>query len=653
MNKINEIKDLIQLLNTWTKAYDEGNPLVSDKEWDDKYFQLKELEDKYHIYYNNSPTQTINYEVISSLEKVAHNHEMLSLEKTKSIEEVKDFLGAAPSLAMCKMDGLTCSLKYVNGKLISAETRGNGLVGENIFHNAKIILSIPKEIPYMEELIIDGEIICTYSDFEKFSSEYKNPRNFAAGSIRLLDSAECAKRDLKFIAWDVITGLNDNFLYKNLSDKLMALNKLGFEVVPYEIITPFFPEKVVDLLIIKAKEYAYPIDGLVFKFDNIEYGKSMGKTSHHFKNAIAYKFYDEIEPTKLIDIEYTMGRTGVLTPVAIFEPIELEGTTVERASLHNLSIMEELLGEMAHQGQQVEVIKANQIIPQIVSANKEIKGTLYYKEHIPFEIPAECPICGGKTEIEITIGTKVLKCTNPNCEGKLINKLDHFCGKKGLDIKGLSVATLEKLIEWEWVNCIEDIFKLEKYRTDWIKKSGFGPKSVDNILNAISASKECETNAFITSLGIPLIGETASKELVKIFATGEDFIHAAENNYDFWRLPNFGSEMHSAIINFDYTEAKKLCSDYLTFKVEKTATNSDDKDLEGLTFVITGKVNKFKNRDELKNYIENKGGKVVGSISNKTNYLINNDVESTSSKNLSAKKLGIPILSEENFLEKF
>ena len=369
MNKVNEIKDLIQLLNTWTKAYDKGSPLVSDKEWDDKYFQLKELEDKYHIYYNNSPTQTINYEVISSLEKVAHNHEMLSLEKTKSIEEVKDFLGAAPSLAMCKMDGLTCSLKYVNGKLISAETRGNGLVGENILHNARVIPSIPKEIPYTEELIIDGEIICTYSDFEKFSSEYKNPRNFSAGSIRLLDSAECAKRDLKFIAWDVITGLNDNFLYKNLSDKLMALNKLGFEVVPYEIITPFFPEKVVDLLTIKAKECAYPIDGLVFKFDNIEYGKSMGKTSHHFKNAIAYKFYDEIEPTKLIDIEYTMGRTGVLTPVAIFEPIELEGTIVERASLHNLSIMEELLGK-PYKGQKLWVSKRNMIIPQIEKAEK-------------------------------------------------------------------------------------------------------------------------------------------------------------------------------------------------------------------------------------------------------------------------------------------
>ena len=647
---VSEIKELIEYLNYHTKKYDEGNPEITDKEWDEKYFYLKELENKYHIYYPNSPTQKINYEVVSSLEKVAHNHEMLSLEKTKSLKEVKDFLGAAPSLAMCKMDGLTCSLKYVNGKLISAETRGNGLVGENIFHNAKIIPSIPKEIPYMEELIIDGEIICAYSDFKKFSSEYKNPRNFAAGSIRLLDSAECAKRDLKFIAWDVITGLNDNFLYKNLSDKLMALNKLGFEVVPYEIITPFFPEKVVDLLIIKAKEYAYPIDGLVFKFDNIEYGKSMGKTSHHFKNAIAYKFYDEIEPTKLIDIEYTMGRTGVLTPVAIFEPIELEGTTVERASLHNLSIMEELSGGFERKGDILYIYKANQIIPQV----SKWEHTGEYNENKHLSLPAECPICGGKTEIEITIGTKVLKCTNPNCEGKLINKLDHFCGKKGLDIKGLSVATLEKLIEWEWVNCIEDIFKLEKYRVDWIKKSGFGVKSVDNILNAIEDARNCELNAFISSLGIPLIGETASKELIKIFPTWEQFISAVENKYNFCSIPNFGIEMNNAIINFDYTEAKNIRNNYLRiFTVIIPVEEMEKSDLTGLNFVITGKVEHFKNRDDLKRYIEERGGKVVGSISSKTSYLINNDIESTSSKNLTAKKLGIPILSEENFLEKF
>jgi len=645
-----EIKGLIEYLNYHTKKYDEGNPEITDKEWDENYFRLKELEDKYHIYYPNSPTQKINYEVVSSLEKVAHNHEMLSLEKTKSLEEVKDFLGAAPSLAMCKMDGLTCSLKYVNGELVSAETRGNGLVGENILHNAKVISSIPQTIPFKEELIIDGEIICTYSDFKEFSSEYKNPRNFASGSIRLLNSNECSKRKLRFIAWDVIKGLESISL---LSNQLVELDKMGFEVVPYlgKVENAYDINSYVEILKELSNKMSYPIDGLVFKFDNVEYGKSLGKTAHHFKNAIAYKFYDETESTKLLDIEWTMGRTGVLTPVAIFEPIELEGTTVERASLHNLSIMDELLGEMAHQDQQVEVMKANQIIPQIVSADKKIKGTLYYKEHIPFEVPAVCPICGEPTKIEMPIGTKILVCSNPNCEGKFINRLDHFCGKKGLDIKGLSKTTLEKLVNWGWISNLEDIFKLNQHRNEWIKKTGFGVKSVDNILNAIEDAKNCELNTFISSLGIPLIGETASKELVKIFPTWEQFISATENNYKFWSIPNFGIEMNNAIINFDYTEAKNIYNYLIINKIDEN--NSNKNKLEGLTFVITGKVNHFKNRDELKNYIENNGGKVVGSISSKTNYLINNDIESTSSKNLAAKKLGIPILSEENFLEKF
>jgi len=309
------------------------------------------------------------------------------------------------------------------------------------------------------------------------------------------------------------------------------------------------------------------------------------------------------------------------------------------------------LGEMAHQGQQVEVMKANQIIPQIVSADKKIKGTLYYKEHIPFEVPAVCPICGEPTKIEMPIGTKILVCSNPNCEGKFINRLDHFCGKKGLDIKGLSKTTLEKLVNWGWISNLEDIFKLNQHRNEWIKKTGFGVKSVDNILNAIEDAKNCELNTFISSLGIPLIGETASKELVKIFPTWEQFISATENNYKFWSIPNFGIEMNNAIVNFDYTEAKNIYNYLIINKINEN--NSNKNKLEGLTFVITGKVNHFKNRDELKNYIENNGGKVVGSISSKTNYLINNDIESTSSKNLAAKKLGIPILSEENFLEKF
>lgn len=370
MNKVNEIKGLIQLLNTWTKAYDEGNPLVSDKEWDDKYFQLKELENKYHIYYNNSPTQKINYEVVSSLEKVAHNHEMLSLEKTKSLEEVKDFLGAAPSLAMCKMDGLTCSLKYVNGKLISAETRGNGLVGEDILHNAKVISSIPKEIPYTEELVIDGEIICTYSDFEKFSSEYKNPRNFAAGSIRLLNSAECAKRDLKFIAWDIIKGLESISL---LSNQLFELDKMGFEVVPYlgKVEKAHDINSYVEILKELSNKMSYPIDGLVFKFDNVEYGRSLGKTAHHFKNALAYKFYDEFYETRLINIEWSMGRTGQISPIALFETVNIDGTEISRASLSNLSIMKQTLGERPFKGQIVEISKRNQIIPKIERAKNE------------------------------------------------------------------------------------------------------------------------------------------------------------------------------------------------------------------------------------------------------------------------------------------
>lgn len=647
---LTEIKELIEYLNYHTKKYDEGNPEISDKEWDEKYFYLKELEDKYHIYYPNSPTQKINYEVVNSLEKVTHNHEMLSLEKTKSLEEVKDFLGTSLSLAMCKMDGLTCSLKYENGILVAAETRGNGLIGENILHNAKVISNIPKQIPYVDDLIVDGEIICTYSDFEPFSLDYKNPRNFASGSIRLLDSKECSKRKLKFIAWDIIEGIE---MASFLSDKLFALESYGFEIVPFtrsSKIDTLALNYSINILQEKAKEYSYPIDGLVFKFDNIEYGKSLGKTAHHFKNALAYKFYDEEYETTLIDIDWTMGRIGVLTPVAIFEPIEIDGAIIERASLHNLSIMEELSGGFQRKGDILYIYRANQIIPQV--AKWEHIGN--YNEENSLLLPKKCPICGEPTKIEYTIGTKNLICPNPNCEGKLINHLDHFCGKKGLDIKGLSKATLEKLVDWEWISTTEDIFKLNEHRAEWIKKAGFGVKSVDNILNAIEDARWCTLNAFISSLGIPLIGKTASKELIKIFPTWEEFISAVENKYDFCSIPNFGIEMNNAIINFDYTEAKNIRNNYLRIFMEITPVNKIEKsNLEGLTFVITGKVKHFKNRDELKEFIEARGGKVVGSISSKTNYLINNDIESTSSKNVSAKKLGIPILSEENFLENF
>jgi DNA ligase (NAD+) len=645
-----KIINLVNYLNQCTKAYDEGKPLITDKEWDDLYFQLKEMETEAGLILSNSPTQSISFEVVNELQKVEHDHKMLSLEKTKSADEVLTFCKGKQILAMCKMDGLTCSLTYENGELVSAETRGNGLVGENILHNAKIIPSIPKTIPYKEKLTIDGEIICTYKDFKKFEDVYKNPRNFASGSIRLLSAKECATRSLTFVAWDVMTPLQE---YNLLSDKLIYLKSIGFTTVPF-IRTVFKNSQEVEDFIsdIKwaAEENSYPIDGAVFKFNDCEYGLSLGETSHHFKNAIAFKFYDEIYQTHLLDIEWTMGRTGVLTPVAIFEPIDIDGSTVERASLHNITVMEELFHGTPFKNQLIEVYKANMIIPQVYSADNA-RGMPFYCE-LPFiDIPKECPVCGGLTEEVGDLDTRVLKCTNPSCEGKVINKLDHFCGKKGLDMKGISKATLEKLVDWGWIDSIIDIFELEQYKAEWIQKPGFGVKSVEKILNSIDSSRKCDLNQFICALGIPLIGNTASKALQDAFQKWNEFIYAVDEYFDFSVLPNFGMEMHNNIINFDYREARFIADNYIQFNdYEEVESGSD---LAGKTFVITGKLTQFKNRDEIKAKIESLGGKVTGSVSKNTDYLINNDVESTSSKNKTAKSLGIPILSENDFIETF
>ena len=645
-----KIINLVNYLNECTKAYDEGKPLITDKEWDDLYFQLEQLEKEAGLILSNSPTQSISFEVVNELQKVEHDHKMLSLEKTKSADEVLTFCKGKQILAMCKMDGLTCSLTYENGELVSAETRGNGLVGENILHNAKIIPSIPKTIPYKEKLTIDGEIICTYKDFKKFEDVYKNPRNFASGSIRLLSAKECATRSLTFVAWDVMTPLQE---YNLLSDKLIYLKSIGFTTVPF-IRTIFKNSQEVEDFIsdIKwaAEENSYPIDGAVFKFNDCEYGLSLGETSHHFKNAIAFKFYDEIYQTHLLDIEWTMGRTGVLTPVAIFEPIDIDGSTVERASLHNITVMEELFHGTPFKNQLIEVYKANMIIPQVYSADNA-RGMPFYCE-LPFiDIPKECPVCGGPTGEVGDLDTRVLKCTNPSCEGKVINKLDHFCGKKGLDMKGISKATLEKLVDWGWIDSIIDIFELEQYKAEWIQKPGFGVKSVEKILNSIDSSRKCDLNQFICALGIPLIGNTASKALQEAFQKWNEFIYAVDEYFDFSVLPNFGMEMHNNIINFDYREARFIADNYIQFNdYEEVESGSD---LAGKTFVITGKLTQFKNRDEIKAKIESLGGKVTGSVSKNTDYLINNDVESTSSKNKTAKSLGIPILSENDFIETF
>lgn len=654
MTEETKLLNLIDLANNLTRDYDLGHPTVSDESWDNLYFQIQELEEKLGIYYKHSPTQHIPYDVVNQLNKVEHGHKMLSLQKTKDLSEIEKFLDNSDSLIMLKMDGLTCSLTYIDGELVSAETRGNGIIGEDILHNALQIRSIPNYIPRISgKLVVDGEIICTTKNFEMFASEYKNPRNFAAGSIRLLDSKECSKRKLSFIAWDVIEGLDQ---YDLLSERLAHIENYGFTIVPYV----FYPawdaadndvplEDMIDHLKIMAEKNGYPIDGAVAKFNSVPYGKSLGETSHHFKNAMAYKFYDETYPTTLISIEWTMGRTGVLTPVAVFEPIEIDGTIVERANLHNWTVLNETLHGKGWRGQKVEVFKANMIIPQIASAEEDDERTKMY-----FDYPYVCPICGSGTVLHQENDSAFICCDNDACEGKLINRLDHFCGKKGLDIKGLSKATLEKLIDWGWVKNIPSIFALNYYRDEWVLKPGFGSKSVDKILNAIDYSRNnCELHQFICALGIPLIGSSASKELTKYYNTYENFRMAIDIGVQFWGYDNFGMEMHKAIVNFDYSDADAMVqSGVITFN-STTQKSNQDTSLDGLTFVITGKLNHFKNRDAIKDKIESLGGKVTGSVSKNTNYLINNDKDSTSSKNKSAKTLGIPILNEEDFIKMF
>lgn len=645
MNPIDEMRELIDKLNYYTKLYDEGNPSISDKDWDDMYFHLEELEEKTGIYLGNSPTVHVDYQVVNQLKKVKHNHPMLSLDKTKSVDEVISFLGKNDGIAMAKMDGLTCSLCYEDGLLTSAETRGNGEVGEDILQNIVRVKGVPLEIPFKNKLIIDGEVICTYEDFEDFSSTYKNPRNFASGSIRLLDSRASSQRRLTFVAWDCIAGLDE---CKNLSEKIFRLDGLGFIIVPFLILPANTSDKVDHaILLIKdmAKEYSYPIDGVVFKYDNCEYYQSFGATGHHFRGGLAFKFYDEEYETYLRDIEWGLGKTGQITPVAIYDDVDTDDSIINRASLHNLNIMRQLLGK-PYKGQKIWVCKQNEIIPQVVRSEKSNTALTY------IDIPAKCPVCGGDTYIQ----EDILYCGNPHCDGKFVNLLCHFCGKKGLDIKGLSEATLQKLVDWGWIGNYQELFSLSNFRDEWVEQPGFGPKSVDKLLATIDEARDCELWQFIASLSIPLIGTTYAKEIAKRCNDWFSFRECIEKNYDFTAWDRFGYEINDSIHNFDYKEADDLAYKVLTIHnslwIDPTATVSTVKfsEVAGKTFVITGSVHTFKNRDEVKVAIETRGGKVTGSVSKNTNYLVNNDINSTSSKNVKAKQLGIPIITEEQLI---
>jgi len=638
------IRDLIYKLNYHTKKYDEGNPEISDKEWDDMYFELQDLENWTGLYFEDSPTQKVVFQEVSKLNKVEHNHPMLSLDKTKDINEIENFINGKAYLCMAKMDGLTCSLRYLGGKLVSAETRGNGQVGEDILHNALVVKNIPKKINYQNELIVDGEIICTYKDFEPFSSEYKNPRNFASGSIRLLDSRECAKRNLTFVAWDCITGLKSNFL----SDKLLELDKLGFTIVPFEIGLKEYKTAEDICNCVKNINTNYPLDGVVFKYDNCATYENAGRTDHHFKGGLAYKFYDEEYETTIENIEWTMGRTGVLTPVAMLAPIEIDGTEVSRANLHNISVAHDTLGGLCFgwKGQKVWVYKANMIIPQISKAEEDDEKTKEY-----FTLPYVCPVCGGEVETRKEVDSEMLYCINSQCEGKLVNKIEHFFGKKGLDAKGISKATIEKLIDLGWVTRIRDVFDLSRFESEWKNLPGFGEKSVSNILRAIETCRNCDLESAIAAIGIPLIGRTVAKDLARRFTSYGAFKENIEGSFDFSSLGGYGYEMNKSLKTFDYTELDYIVENYLNIKEEKQ--EEKEQKLKDLTFCVTGKVKIFKNRDELSAFIESLGGKVTGSVTKNTDYLINNDTESTSAKNKKAKELNIKIIGEQAFMDLF
>lgn len=624
-----EYRSAVTRLNYLTKKYDEGRPEVSDKEWDDLYFQICEYEKETGDIDPNSPTAKVNFDVISVLKKVTHNHPMLSLDKTKDIKVLTAWVRRFVfCIVMAKMDGLTCSLCYENGKLVSAETRGNGIVGEDILHNAKVMPSIPKTIPTKEKTIIDGEVICKYDDFEEFADMYKNPRNFASGSIRLLDSKECAGRGLTFVAWDLISS-DDDFL-----TKLQTLANLGFIVVPYEVVTIDNMEEQQLRMRKMCADLKYPIDGLVYRINDDAMWKAQGKTDHAFQGSYAFKFYDEMYDTELLDIIWSLGRTGVVTPVARFKPVEIEGSTVQNASLHNLSIVHETLG-VPYVGQKIKVFRANMIIPQIGEAEKQDNPTNI------IATPTKCPCCGAALVREMPNDAEVLKCTNRNCSKQTEGRLLQFIGKHGLDIESISEKTVGFLVSKNWISKPADIFLLKNHRTEWINTPGFGEGSVDKILEGIP--KSIDFWRVIASASIPNVEKHVAQLLGEHFHNDwTAFRTAVANKYDFTKINGVGKITSDNLVNFDYTDLDEVMQ-YLTIKQIQEGGKLANK-----SFCVTGSLVSMK-RDDFVKLIESHGGKFA-SVGKGLDYLICNDKNSTSSKLKKATTLGIPIITEEEFM---
>lgn len=649
MDTLERIKDLVNRLNKASyEYYNTGRPIMDDTEFDYLLDELQRLEAESGIVLKNSPTINAGSKVAKEQKKITHEHQMLSLDKIHSVDEIKKFLGKESGIASIKLDGLTVSATYINGKLTRLETRGNGEVGTDIMIHKNSIEGLPKKIKHTGKYVVDGECIVTYDRFYDINAtlgedeKFSNPRNMASGSLNLLDSSVSAKRGLTFLVWNVI---EDTELFKNdMKSNFDNASSLGFFIVPHTCLYHYDDVTLNDALAqmkTQAGFYGYPMDGVVFSYMDIQYGKSLGKTGHHFNHSVAYKFEDELYETKLTGIEWSTSKSGLVNPVAIFEPVDLDGAITTRATLHNISYIENLqLGI----GDTIQIYRSNMVIPK-VHDNLTRSNT--------WKLPTECPNCGGNVEVHNENGSKTLHCTNPDCPSKLLGKLVHFCSKNAVNIEGMSEATLQLLIDRKWVTSFKDLYNLKENQIKLWKYHtvGFGEKSVQKLLNAIEKSRNISLSNFIYSLSIPLIGRSASKDIANFFDNDYEKFRKYGITTHYAQIDGFGETMNDSLhqwLRENHLMMELLASEFTFEKVEEKSSGVD---LSSKVFVITGSLNHYKNRDELVDLITSMGGKVSGSVSTKTSYLLNNDINSTSSKNKKAKELNVPIITEDDFIK--
>lgn len=631
MDKINKIKELVDVLHKASIAYyRDDNPVMSDKQYDDLYNELETLENETDLILAGSPTQKVQGYILDGFRKVQHSKPMLSAAKTKDVDEIKRFVADKDFYCSYKLDGLTTVVKFEDGKFVQGITRGTGEIGEDVTEQCKFIPNLPMVIPTNKYVELRGETVVSYDEFHRVNASldkpFSHPRNMAAGTLRNLDLNVVKQRRLSFVVFEVVSPI-----FKNKWEGLEAVRECGFEVVNCG------RGSVDDLVEAMQPEfYKYPVDGLVFEINDYDLSKSMGTTQHHEGCRIALKWADDLYETTLTGIEWQTSRTGLINPVAVFSPVDLSGAITTRATLHNLSYIEDLeLGV----GDTIQIYRANMVIPK-VHDNLTRSNTWTY--------PKACPTCGYPTEVHNENGSKTLHCTNPACKAKLINRLVNFVSRKCMNIDGLSEETLTKFVEWGWIKNLFDVYNLTQYFSELKHKEGFGARSVKKLQDAIENSKNVELDHFIAALGIPGIGSAQAKELAKKFKTWDKFENAGCGNFDFGKLDSFGEVSNKNIHNWFHTMYQEDHIPQLVRNLHFICNdNESDNSLAGMTFVITGSLTHFENRDALKKELESRGAKVSGSVSTKTNFLINNNVDSTSSKNKKAKQLNIPIVNEE------